>query len=111
METQNVTPMSPEGLHAALQEAVRFPDVAPLSTRQLALLVALHLDPERSTGHYARLLAVAKPVATRAVDKLVEARLATRYEDPRDRRLVRVRLTAPGSDMVRRMADAGSRLV
>jgi DNA-binding MarR family transcriptional regulator len=37
---------------------------------------------------------------SRAVDALVKAKLATRVEDPDDRRVRRVKITAKGNDLV-----------
>jgi DNA-binding MarR family transcriptional regulator len=43
---------------------------------------------------------VSVPSMSRAVDGLVKAELATRVEDPDDRRVRRVRITAKGKDLV-----------
>jgi DNA-binding MarR family transcriptional regulator len=43
---------------------------------------------------------VSVPSMSRAVDALVKARLATRVEDPVDRRVRRVKITAKGKDFV-----------
>ena len=48
----------------------------------------------------AELFGVSVPSMSRAVDGLVKAKLATRVEDPDDRRVRRVKITAKGKDLV-----------
>jgi DNA-binding MarR family transcriptional regulator len=48
----------------------------------------------------AELFGVSVPSMSRAVDALVKAKLATRVEDPDDRRVRRVEITAKGKDLV-----------
>jgi DNA-binding MarR family transcriptional regulator len=49
--------------------------------------------------------------ASRACDRMVEARLLCRKEDPRDRRGVRLSVTAEGRLLVNRVASARRRAV
>jgi DNA-binding MarR family transcriptional regulator len=51
----------------------------------------------------AEVFGVSVPSMSRAVDALVKARLATRVEDPEDRRARQVRITARGKDFVERL--------
>lgn len=51
-------------------------------------------------GDLAELFGVSVPSMSRAVDGLVKAKLATRVEDPEDRRVRRVKITAKGKDLV-----------
>ena len=48
----------------------------------------------------AELFGVSVPSMSRAVDALVKAKLATRVEDPDDRRVRRVKITAKGRELV-----------
>ncbi len=48
----------------------------------------------------AELFGVSVPSMSRAVDALVKAKLATRVEDPEDRRVRRVKITTKGKDLV-----------
>lgn len=48
----------------------------------------------------AELFGASVPSMSRAVDALVKAKLATRVEDPDDRRVRRVKITAKGKDLV-----------
>jgi DNA-binding MarR family transcriptional regulator len=51
-------------------------------------------------GDLAEVFGVSVPSMSRAVDALVKAGLATRIEDPHDRRARQVRITARGKDLV-----------
>ena len=51
-------------------------------------------------GDLAEMFGVSVPSMSRAVDALVKAKLATRVEDPDDRRVRQVRITAKGKDLV-----------
>jgi DNA-binding MarR family transcriptional regulator len=51
-------------------------------------------------GDLAELFGVSLPSMSRAVDALVKEKLATRVEDPDDRRVRQVRITAKGKDLV-----------
>jgi DNA-binding MarR family transcriptional regulator len=51
-------------------------------------------------GDLAEVFGVSVPSMSRAVDALVKASLATRIEDPDDRRVRQVRITAKGKDLV-----------
>jgi len=51
-------------------------------------------------GDLAELFGVSLPSMSRAVDALVKKKLATRVEDPEDRRARQVRITAKGKDLV-----------
>jgi DNA-binding MarR family transcriptional regulator len=51
-------------------------------------------------GDLAELFGVSLPSMSRAVDALVKEKLATRVEDPHDRRARQVRITAKGKDLV-----------
>ncbi len=51
-------------------------------------------------GDLAESFGVSVPSMSRAVDALVKDRLATRIEDPNDRRVRQVRITARGKDLV-----------
>jgi len=48
----------------------------------------------------AELFGTSVPSMSRAVDALVKAKLATRVEDPHDRRVRRVKITAKGKELV-----------
>jgi len=51
----------------------------------------------------AELFGTSVPSMSRAVDALVKAKLATRVEDPNDRRVRRVKITAKGRELVAKL--------
>lgn len=51
----------------------------------------------------AEVFGVSVPSMSRAVDGLVKAKMATRVEDPSDRRVRRVKITAKGKELVDRL--------
>ena len=58
---------------------------------------------EWQVSDLAEVFGVSVPSMSRAVDALVRKRLATRIEDPDDRRVRRVRITPKGKDLVETM--------
>jgi DNA-binding MarR family transcriptional regulator len=58
----------------------------------------------RQVGELAETFGVSVPSMSRAVDSLVRARLATRVEDPDDRRVRRVAITEKGKKLVDTLA-------
>jgi DNA-binding MarR family transcriptional regulator len=57
------------------------------------------VDP-RQVGELAETFGVSVPSMSRAVDALVKKKLVTRVEDPADRRVRRVAITAKGKELV-----------
>lgn len=86
-------------LHAAIHQAL-----APfqLSELQFGVLVVLYtLDPEPvSAADLATHTAVSRSAMTEALDHLEQQQLVSRTRDDRDRRIVRVALTATGRTTV-----------
>jgi DNA-binding MarR family transcriptional regulator len=77
-------------------------DETGLNFPQMKALVSLagHSDsPPRTVKEVAERLGLSLASASRAVDDLVRRDLATRVEDPDDRRVRRVSLTASGEDI------------
>lgn len=77
-----------------------------LSTRQLAILFSVYLDPPPHTvrGLAAR-LGVSKPVISRALDSMGQLGLLERKRDETDRRNVLVQRTVPGALYIDYMAS------
>jgi DNA-binding MarR family transcriptional regulator len=75
-----------------------------LSMTQCKVLLELgglgHDDHPWQVSDLAELFGVSVPSMSRAVDALVKAKLATRVEDPDDRRVRRVKITAKGKKLV-----------
>ena len=82
-------------------------DAPDLTTRQMAILLTIYLDPPPHTirGLAAR-LDVTKPVITRALDTMGALKLVSRHRDERDRRNVLVKRTVEGALYVERFGDA-----
>ena len=80
--------------------------VPDLSTRQLAILLTIYLDPPPHTVRgLAATLGVTKPVITRALDTMGALKLISRHRDEADRRNVLVRRTVEGALYVERFGD------
>jgi DNA-binding MarR family transcriptional regulator len=78
-----------------------------LSFTQLKALSALEgQDEERSLKGLADGLGVSLPTMSRAIDGLYERGFVEREEDPADRRMKRVRLTAAGRTVPRSLNEA-----
>jgi DNA-binding MarR family transcriptional regulator len=75
-----------------------------LSITQCKALLELgglgHAAEAWQVSDLAELFGVSVPSMSRAVDALVKAKLATRVEDPEDRRVRRVKITAKGKSLV-----------
>ena len=81
---------------AALAALVRA-ETPDLSTRQLAILMTVHLHPGPHTVRgLASHLAISKPAVSRALDTLGGLDLVQRRRDPTDRRNVLIRGTPSG---------------
>ncbi|HVY19524.1 MAG TPA: MarR family winged helix-turn-helix transcriptional regulator [Bauldia sp.] len=82
-------------------------DLPELTQRQMAVLLAVYLDPPPHTVRgLAAKLGVTKPVITRALDTMGAMGLVTRKRDESDRRNVLVHRTVAGSLAVERLGDA-----
>lgn len=67
---------------------------------QLLALRYLSLNESSLMSDVAEGLGISFPAATKTIDRLVRKELASRSEDPHDRRVVRIRLTERGSNLV-----------
>jgi DNA-binding MarR family transcriptional regulator len=99
-------------MHTSDGEFLRQADELELSLTQLKLLSHLYDLPEPAEGEEPKLMSVkdvaeelgiSVPAASRAIDPLVKRRLVARQEDPLDRRVKRVHLTARGESAVGRL--------
>jgi DNA-binding MarR family transcriptional regulator len=72
---------------------------------QLRVLVVIASRGPQNLNVVAQALGVHSSNATRACDKLVEARLLHRSEDPADRRNLILRLTESGQQLVRTVIE------
>lgn len=82
-------------------------DAPDLTTRQMAILLTIYLDPPPHTIRgLATRLDVTKPVITRALDTMGALKLVSRHRDERDKRNVLVKRTVEGALYVERFGDA-----
>lgn len=66
---------------------------AGLAPVQRHIIMLLHTDTVQTMSELAEALCVSKSAATQLLDTMVESGLVERYNDPHDRRVVRLRLT------------------
>jgi DNA-binding MarR family transcriptional regulator len=81
---------------------------ANLTMPQFRLLLVLALRGGAASHDLAESMGVSLATITGIVDRLAAQNLVTRREDPRDRRVRRVELTAAGRDLVDDIAAAGT---
>jgi DNA-binding MarR family transcriptional regulator len=79
----------------------------PLTMPQLKILIALRLNGPAGAHELAQMMGVSPATMTGIVDRLVAAGHVTRREDPRDRRVRRIELTAEGTRLMDDMMAAG----
>jgi len=81
-----------------------------LSTRQMAVLLQVYLEPPPHTVRgLAQTLGISKPAVTRALDRLSLLGFVRRKKDDSDRRSVLVQRTVAGSVFLREFADMAAR--
>jgi DNA-binding MarR family transcriptional regulator len=71
-----------------------------VTSSQMSALVALSRTHERTMGELAEDLGLTESATTRLVDRLVGMNLVRRHRDDQDRRVVRVRLSSYGRQLV-----------
>lgn len=77
-----------------------------LTTRQMAILLTIYLDPPPHTVRALALhLGVSKPVITRALDSMGALELVSRHRDEKDRRNVLIKRTVTGALYVESLGD------
>lgn len=96
-------------LRASLSERLEPLLNSPLTLQQLKLLLLVHFHGEQNMRDLAGILNVSLPTISGAVDRLVERGLLTRREEPSDRRIRLVAISADGERQVNEIEEAGSR--
>ena len=74
-----------------------------LSHAQLSMLFMLFYHPEASAKEIAGFLGISKSAISQVIDPLAEKNLVSRQDDPKDRRIVRLNLTAEGKAKVHKL--------
>ena len=77
-----------------------------LTVPQLRMLHTLYQHGEMNMKQLSELLHVSPPSATMTADRLVDLRLISRKDDPRDRRGVQVYLTSKGGAMMDKFVES-----
>ncbi|MFI7640808.1 MarR family winged helix-turn-helix transcriptional regulator [Nonomuraea sp. NPDC049400] len=78
-----------------------------LTMRQLHVVMLLSLNGSASGQELAHHLGVGLGTVTGLVDRLIAHGLATRHEDPHDRRVRRIELSPAGTALVEELQSAG----
>jgi len=81
---------------------------ANLTMPQLKTLLVLSLRPEASGQDVMATMGVSLATVTGIIDRLVAQGLVRRREDPRDRRIRRLELTAAGTELIDGIITAGA---
>jgi DNA-binding MarR family transcriptional regulator len=88
-------------------EVLRVIDESGLSFAQMKVLVELQTpDAEHTVTALAEQIGISAASASRAADEMVRRKLVTRVEDPDDRRVKRLALTAKGQRLADRIISA-----
>ncbi|MFI6908683.1 MarR family winged helix-turn-helix transcriptional regulator [Nonomuraea sp. NPDC050394] len=78
-----------------------------LTLRQLKVVMIVSFHGSASGQDLAHNLGVGLGTVTGIVDRLVAHGLVSRYEDPHDRRVRRIRLTEAGRELIEQINDTG----
>jgi len=97
---QQVLDLLRELLHALLRSSVPVWLDLPLTLPQLRTAFVIAHHATASVRLISQQLGVGEPTASHLVDKLVQAGLVERADDPEDRRRARVQLSPAGKDLI-----------
>lgn len=86
--------------HRAFHEHIRFVKASGLTMPQFNILMQLHYQRECGVSDISARMDITNAAASQLVDKLVQAGLLERAEDPHDRRVKQLRLSAQGLELV-----------
>ena len=87
-------------MHHAMHERAHLAKLIGLSMPQLGILMQLHYRGGCGISDLSERFDVTNAAASQLVDKLVQSGLIQREEDPHDRRVKRVDLTAKGAELI-----------
>lgn len=74
-----------------------------LTLAQVKVLFTLAIEDQMAIGKIAEHLGIGQPTASHLVDRLVQAGLAERVENPSDRRYTLAQLTIAGKELIQRL--------
>lgn len=97
--------------HRSFHEHLRFVKASGLSMPQFNILMQLHYQRACGVSDIGARMDITAAAASQLAEKLVQAGLLERAEDPADRRVKQLRLTAAGRDLVEAALSARYRWV
>lgn len=86
--------------HRAFHEHIRFVKASGLTMPQFNILMQLHYQRECGVSDISARMDITNAAASQLVEKLVQAGLLERAEDPNDRRVKQLRLSTQGLELV-----------
>jgi DNA-binding MarR family transcriptional regulator len=86
--------------HRSFHEHIRFVKASGLSMPQFNILMQLHYQRACGVSDISVRMDITSAAASQLVEKLVQAGLLERAEDPHDRRVRQLRLTDGGRELV-----------
>ena len=98
-------------VHRSMRDSARFVKASGFSMPQFFLLMQVHHRHHCGISDLSEHLDITAAAASQLVDKLVQAGLLEREEDPHDRRAKQVSLTTTGQEMVTKAIAERSRWV
>ncbi|MGD0708092.1 MAG: MarR family transcriptional regulator [Anaerolineaceae bacterium] len=102
-QVQDVVELLRELLHAFLMASVPVWLDLPLTLPQLRTVFIIAHNKTSSVMQIAKHLGIGEPTASHLVDKLVQAGLVDRSEDPMDRRRAIVQLSPAGEELIEKL--------
>lgn len=81
-----------------------------LTAVQVSCIRFVHLHSEPSVGAIADGLAISNAASAKLVDRLVRKKFLTREEDQKDRRVLKIKLTPSGKQLLQEILDRESEL-
>ena len=98
-------------VHRSLHDSARFVKASGFSMPQFFLLMQVHRHEHCGISDLSEHLEITNAATSQLVEKLVQARLLERAEDPYDRRAKKVSLTLVGEEIVKKAIAERSRWV
>ena len=98
-------------IHRSMHDSTRFVKASGFSMPQFFLLMQVHRHEHCGISDLSEHLEITNAATSQLVDKLVQARLLERAEDPNDRRAKQVSLTLVGEEIVNKAIAERSRWV
>ncbi|MCX5705390.1 MAG: MarR family transcriptional regulator [Candidatus Omnitrophica bacterium] len=78
---------------------------------QMMILHFLEIEQEAKMKDLARVMGVTMAGMTGIIDRLVKNKLCARIYDPQDRRIIKIRLTAKGDNLVKNISEGKRQMI